>query len=130
MTSDNRRLSAGAEADYLSQWVWDPLAAKAALRPCRAPLMGSALASTMGGKLRQVVHRRLFAQRLKRRRPSNLTAAKNGPAARGHFTRCSGSRARVQPRNFFPHTPPSTIPSTSDAISSQPKRTARFALRR
>ena len=42
----------------------------------------------------------------------------------------SGSRARVQPRNFFPHTPPSTIPSTSNAISSQPKRTARFALRR
>ena len=27
-------------------------------------------------------------------------------------------------------TPPSTIPSTSNAISSQPKRTARFALRR
>ena len=42
----------------------------------------------------------------------------------------SGSRARVQPRNFFPHTPPSTIPSTSNAISPQPKRTARFALRR
>jgi N-terminal half of MaoC dehydratase len=44
--------------------------------------------------------------------------------------RCSGSRARVQPRNFFPHTPPSTIPSTSNAISPQPKRTACFALRR
>ena len=48
----------------------------------------------------------------------------------GGSARCSGSRARVQPRNFFPHTPPSTIPLTSNAISSQPKRTARFALRR
>ena len=48
----------------------------------------------------------------------------------GGSARCSGSRARVQPRNFFPHTPPSTIPSTSSAISSQPKRTAHFALRR
>ena len=48
----------------------------------------------------------------------------------GGSARCSGSRARVQPRNFFPHTPPSTIPSTSNAISSPPKRTARFALRR
>ena len=35
-----------------------------------------------------------------------------------------------QPRNFFPHTPPSTIPSTSNAISPQPKRTACFALLR
>ena len=48
----------------------------------------------------------------------------------GGSARCSGSRARVQPRNFFPHTPPSTIPSTSNAISPQPKRTACFALRR
>ena len=39
-------------------------------------------------------------------------------------------RARVQPRNFFPRTPPSTTLSTSDAISLQPRRTARFALRR
>ncbi len=30
--------------------------------------------------------------------------------------------------DFFPHTPPSTIPSTSNAISPQPKRTACFAL--
>src|SRR5271165_3885836 len=44
--------------------------------------------------------------------------------------RCSGSRARVQPRNFFPPAPPSTTLSTSNAISLQPKRTARFALRR
>ena len=48
----------------------------------------------------------------------------------GGSARCSGSRARVEPRNFFPHTPPSTIPSTSNAISPQPKRTACFALRR
>ena len=45
----------------------------------------------------------------------------------GGSARCSGSRARVQLRNFFPHTPPSSTPSTSNAISSQPKRTARFA---
>jgi transposase-like protein len=48
----------------------------------------------------------------------------------GGSARCSGSRARAQPRNFFPHTPPSTTPSTSNAISSQPTRTARFAPRR
>ena len=48
----------------------------------------------------------------------------------GGSARCSGSRARVQPRNFFQPTPPSTIPSTSNAISPQPKRTACFALRR
>ncbi len=46
----------------------------------------------------------------------------------GGGERCSASRARGQPRNFFPHTPLSTTPSTSNAISSQPTRTARFAL--
>jgi hypothetical protein len=46
----------------------------------------------------------------------------------GGSARCSGSRARVQPRNFFPRTPPSTTFSTSSAISPQPKRTAPFAL--
>ena len=44
----------------------------------------------------------------------------------GGSAKCSGSRARVQPRNFFPPTPPSTTPSTSNAISSPPKRTARL----
>ena len=44
------------------------------------------------------------------------------------LARCSGSRARVQPRNFFQPTPQSTTPSTSNAISSPPKRTARFAV--
>ena len=39
-------------------------------------------------------------------------------------------RVRVQPRSFFPHTPPSTTPLTSNAISPQLKRTARFAPRR
>jgi putative transposase len=48
----------------------------------------------------------------------------------GGSARCSGSRVRAQPRSFFPHTPPSTTPLTSNAISPQPKRTARFALRR
>ena len=48
----------------------------------------------------------------------------------GGSARCSGSRARVQRRNFFPRTPPSTTLSTSNAISLRPKRTARFALRR
>ena len=38
----------------------------------------------------------------------------------GGSARCSGSRARVQPRNFFLPTPPSTTPSTSNATSSQP----------
>jgi hypothetical protein len=42
----------------------------------------------------------------------------------------SGSRVRVQPRSFFPHTPPSTTPLTSNAISRQPKRTACSAPRR
>src|SRR5208282_2363712 len=35
----------------------------------------------------------------------------------GGSARCSGSRARVQPRNFFQPTPPSTTPST--ALSDQ-----------
>ena len=42
----------------------------------------------------------------------------------------AGGNQPVQPRDFFQHTPPSTTPSTSNAISSQPKRTARFALSR
>ena len=50
MTSDNRRLSAGAEADYLSQWVWDPLAAKAALRPWVGPRDGLGVGVDDGGK--------------------------------------------------------------------------------
>ena len=37
---------------------------------------------------------------------------------------------RVPRRNFSPRTPPSTTPSTSNAISPRPKRTACFALRR
>jgi len=48
----------------------------------------------------------------------------------GGNARCSGSRARGQPRNFFPHTPPSTTPSTSNATSSPLARTACFALSR
>ena len=48
----------------------------------------------------------------------------------GGSARCSGSRVRVQPRSFFPHTPPSTTPLTSNAISRQPKRTACSAPRR
>ena len=39
-----------------------------------------------------------------------------------------GSRARVQPRNSCQPTRPSTTSSTSNVISLQPKRTARFAL--
>ena len=48
----------------------------------------------------------------------------------GGSARCSGSRVRVRPRNFFPHTPQSTTPLTCNAISPQLKRTARFAPRR
>ena len=48
----------------------------------------------------------------------------------GESARCSGSRLRVQPRSFFPHTQPSTTPLTSNAISRQPKRTACSAPRR
>ena len=46
----------------------------------------------------------------------------------GGRARWSGSRARVQPRNFCQRVPPSTTSSTSNVISLQPKRTARFAL--
>jgi putative transposase len=46
----------------------------------------------------------------------------------GGSARCSGSRARVQPRNSCQRMPPSTISSTSNVISLQPERTARFAL--
>ncbi len=48
----------------------------------------------------------------------------------GGSARWSGSRACGQPRDFFPHTPPSTTPSMFNAISSQLKRTACFALTR
>ena len=44
--------------------------------------------------------------------------------------RCSASRAPAPRRSFFQPTPPSTTASTSNAISSQPKPTVRFALRR
>ena len=40
------------------------------------------------------------------------------------------SRAPAPRRSFFQPTPPSTTPSTYNAISSQPKPTVRFALRR
>src|SRR5271166_4442518 len=40
------------------------------------------------------------------------------------------SRAPAQPRNSFQPMRPSTTVSTSNAISRQPKRTARFVLRR
>ena len=46
----------------------------------------------------------------------------------GGSARCSGSRARVQPRNSCHRLPPSTTSSTSNVISPQPKRTASFAL--
>jgi hypothetical protein len=46
----------------------------------------------------------------------------------GGNARCSGSRARGQPRNFFPPTPPSTTPSTLNVTSSPPPPTACFAL--
>jgi hypothetical protein len=46
----------------------------------------------------------------------------------GGSARCSGSRARVHPRNSCHRMPPSTTSSTSNVISLQPKRTTRFAL--
>ena len=48
----------------------------------------------------------------------------------GGGARCCGSRARGQPRNFSPHTPPFTTPSMFNAISSRLKRIACFALTR
>jgi putative transposase len=46
----------------------------------------------------------------------------------GGSASCTGSRARVQPRNSCHRMPPSTTSSTSNVISPQPKRTASFAL--
>ena len=46
----------------------------------------------------------------------------------GGSARCSGSRARVQPRDSCQRMQQSTTSSTSNVISLQPKRTARFAL--
>jgi putative transposase len=51
---------------------------------------------------------------------------KNNRAENSH----QPTRVRVQPRSLLPRTPPSTTPSTSNAISPQLKRTARFAPRR
>ena len=48
----------------------------------------------------------------------------------GGSARCSASRAPDQPRTSFRPMQPSTTPSTSNAISPQPKRIARFAPRR
>ena len=48
----------------------------------------------------------------------------------GGSARCSASRAPAPRRSFFQPTPPSTTSSTYNAISSQPKPTVRFALRR
>ena len=44
----------------------------------------------------------------------------------GGNARCSGSRGRGQPRNFFPHTPPSTTRLMSNATLSQLKLTVSF----
>src|SRR5208337_2919462 len=63
-----------------------------------------------------------------RGRWKNNRAENSHQPTRRRERRCSGSRARVQPRNFFPHTPPSTTTSTSNAISSPPKRTAHFGV--
>jgi len=48
----------------------------------------------------------------------------------GGSARCSGSRAPARRRNSCQHMLPSTTRSMSNAISRQPKRTARVALRR
>jgi transposase-like protein len=48
----------------------------------------------------------------------------------GASARCSVSRAPAPRRSFFRAMPPSTTHSTSNAISLQPKRIARFAPRR
>ena len=69
-------------------------------------------------------------RRHERGRWKNNRAENSRQPTRRRERKMSGSRARVQPRNFFQPTPPSTIPSTSNAISPQPKRTACFALRR
>jgi transposase-like protein len=63
------------------------------------------------------------------RRKNNRAENSHQPTRRRE-RKSSGSRHRVQPRNFFPRTPPFTTLSTSNAISLQPKRTAPFALRR
>jgi len=71
------------------------------------------------------IERRHERGRWKNNRAENSHQPNGGGSAR-----CSGSRARVQPRNFFPHTPPSSILSTSNAISPRLKRTGRYAPRR
>src|SRR5271166_4997998 len=48
----------------------------------------------------------------------------------GGSARCSASRAPAPRKSFFQPTPPSTTHSTSNAISAQPGRIARFAPRR
>ena len=68
--------------------------------------------------------------RHERGRWKNNRAENSHQPTRRRERKSSGSRAQVQPRNFFQPTPPSTTPSTSNAISSPPKRTARFAVSR
>ena len=69
-------------------------------------------------------------RRHERGRWKNNRAENSHQPTRRPARRCSGSGARVQPRNFCPRTPPSTTLSTSNAISSPPTLTARFAVRR
>ena len=69
------------------------------------------------------IQRRHVRGRWKNNRAENSHQQRGGGSAR-----CSGSRARVQPRNSCQRVPPSTTSSTSNVISPQPKRTASFAL--
>ena len=68
--------------------------------------------------------------RHERGRWKNNWAENSHQPTRRRERKMQGFKVRVRPRNFFPHTPPSTMPSTSNVISPQPKRTARFAPRR
>ena len=71
-----------------------------------------------------------FERRHERGRWKNNRARIRISRRGGGNARCSGSRARGQPRNFFPRTPPFTTPSMFNAISSQLKHIAYFALTR
>jgi DDE superfamily endonuclease len=68
-------------------------------------------------------------RRHERGRWKNNRAENSHQPTRRRERKMQRSRVRVQPRDFSPRTPLSTTSLTSNAISSRPKRTARFAPR-
>ena len=124
-----------AEGEVLDVLIQSKRNKHAALKLMRKPLKKYALAPErlVTDDLRSY---RAAARELGIERRHERGRWKNNRAENSHqptrWRECKMQRFKSpgQPRNFFPHTPPFTVPSTSNAISSQLKHTARFVLTR